>query len=34
MIEDVIGMFMIIFGSSPFLNFTNGVFNDTFAGMH
>ena len=34
MIAEVIGMFMEIFGSSPFLNFTNGVFKETFAGMH
>ena len=28
------GMFIVIFGSSPFLNFTSGVFNDTLFGIH
>ena len=27
-------MFSEYLGSSPFLNFTNGVFNDTFDGIH
>ena len=31
MIADVIGMFMEIFGCSPFLNFVTGVFSETFS---
>ena len=34
MMAETIGMFMEIFGSSPFLNFTSGVFSETFVGMH
>ena len=34
MIADTIGMFMEIAGSSPFLNFTSGVFRETCAGIH
>ena len=34
MIADVIGMFIEIFGSSPFLNFTSGVLRETLFGMH
>ena len=30
-IADVIGMFMLIAGSSPFLNFVTGVFSETFS---
>ena len=33
-IADTIGMFAEYFGSSPFLNFTSGVFNDTLFGIH
>ena len=31
MIADVIGMFIVIFGSSPFLNLVTGVLSDTFS---
>ena len=31
---DTIGIFKLISGSSPFLNFTSGVFNDTLSGTH
>jgi hypothetical protein len=34
MIAETNGMFSEILGSSPLLNFTNGVFNDTFCGVH
>ena len=34
MIADVMGMFIESFGSSPFLNFTSGVFSETLFGMH
>ena len=34
MIADVIGMFIIIAGSSPFLNFVMGVLRLTLAGIH
>jgi len=33
-IADTIGTFALYFGSSPFLYFTSGVFNDTFVGIH
>ena len=33
MIADIIGMFMVIFDSSPFLNFTSGVFKLTLLGI-
>ena len=33
-IADTIGMFAEYLGSSPLLNFTSGVFNDTFDGIH
>ena len=33
-IAEVIGMFSIIGGFSPFLNFTNGVFKLTLLGIH
>ena len=34
MMAEVMGMFMEIAGSSPFLNFTSGVFRLTLSGMH
>ena len=34
MMAETIGMFIMIFGVSPFLNFTRGVFRLTFAGIH
>ena len=33
MIADTIGIFNVMAGSSPFLNFTSGVLIDTLAGM-
>ena len=34
MMAETIGMFIVIFGCSPFLYFTSGVFRETFVGMH
>ena len=34
MIADTIGMFIESAGSSPFLNFTTGVFRETFSTLH
>jgi hypothetical protein len=34
MIAEVMGMFMEIFGSSPFLKRTKGVLKETFDGIH
>ena len=34
MMAETIGIFMEMAGSSPFRNFTSGVFSDTFSGMH
>ena len=33
MMADTMGMFRLIAGSSPFLNFTSGVFKLTFSGV-
>jgi len=33
-IAEVRGIFIVIAGSSPFLNFTSGVLSDTLAGIH